>query len=100
MRVTFFFGGHSIKEYTLNALLGLYRVCSPKITFFFHVDSRQYPVLRYPQAPQEAVEAAADLASINDDIKALPEGYETMVGERGVSLSGGQKQRLSIVHGH
>jgi ATP-binding cassette subfamily B multidrug efflux pump len=42
------------------------------------------------------VEAAAELAYINNEIKAFPKGYNTMVGERGVSLSGGQKQRISI----
>lgn len=44
----------------------------------------------------EAVEQAAKYASIHDDIMSLPEGYDTMVGERGVTLSGGQKQRISL----
>ena len=47
-------------------------------------------------ASQEEVEIAAKTAGIHDDIIAFPEGYDTLVGERGVSLSGGQKQRLSI----
>lgn len=89
------FGGHSIKDYTLNALLGSIGYV-PQDHFLFSMSIRDNIRFAVPQAPQEAVEAAADLASINDDIKALPEGYETMVGERGVSLSGGQKQRLSI----
>lgn len=48
------------------------------------------------EATQEEVEAAAKLADIHEDILGFSKGYETMVGERGVSLSGGQKQRLSI----
>ena len=49
-----------------------------------------------PKRSAEEVEKAASLAYINKEIKELPEGYQTMVGERGVSLSGGQKQRISI----
>ncbi len=47
-------------------------------------------------ATMEEVVAAARTAQIHDEIMALPEGYETVIGERGVSLSGGQRQRLSI----
>ncbi|WP_042473145.1 ABC transporter transmembrane domain-containing protein [Bacillus ndiopicus] len=49
-----------------------------------------------PQAAKEKVEHAATLAYIHDDILHFTDGYETIVGERGVSLSGGQKQRISI----
>ena len=44
----------------------------------------------------DEIVAAARTAQIHDEIMALPEGYETVIGERGVSLSGGQRQRLSI----
>src|SRR3954451_9907746 len=49
-----------------------------------------------PEATREEVEAAARLAHIHDFVAALPDGYETMVGERGLKLSGGEKQRVAI----
>ncbi len=49
-----------------------------------------------PDASKEEVEAAAKKAALHDDILAFPKGYQTMIGENGVSLSGGQKQRMSI----
>jgi ATP-binding cassette subfamily B protein len=50
----------------------------------------------YPQATQEAIEAAAIAAQADAFIRALPEGYQTVIGERGVGLSGGQRQRIAI----
>ena len=54
--------------------------------------------IRYgrPTATMEEVIEAAKLAEIHDDIMAMPDGYDTIVGERGIMLSGGQKQRVSI----
>ena len=49
-----------------------------------------------PDAPQETVEKAAHVAQADEFINHMPEGYETVVGERGLGLSGGQKQRVSI----
>ena len=49
-----------------------------------------------PDAPREAVEAAAKAAKIHDFIMSLPDGYEAKVGERGLKLSGGEKQRVGI----
>ncbi|MCC6050060.1 MAG: ABC transporter ATP-binding protein/permease [Thermofilum sp.] len=49
-----------------------------------------------PDATQEEVERAAKLAMLHDFIASLPQGYDTVVGERGVTLSGGQRQRLAI----
>ena len=54
--------------------------------------------LRYgvPEAPQEAVEAAAQQARLAGDVKGFPDGYQTLVGERGITLSGGQRQRTAL----
>lgn len=54
--------------------------------------------IRYgkPEASDEEVEAAARLANADEFISSFPEGYDTHVGERGVTLSGGQKQRVAI----
>jgi ATP-binding cassette subfamily B protein len=50
----------------------------------------------YPEASREMVEQYARHAAVYDDIKGLPDGFETRIGERGITLSGGQKQRISI----
>jgi ATP-binding cassette subfamily B protein len=65
-------------------------------TYLFHSSVRQN--LRYgnPEATDEQLEAAARAAFIHERIMELPEGYETVVGERGYKMSGGEKQRLAI----
>jgi len=65
-------------------------------TYLFHASVREN--LRYarPDASQEELEAAARAAAIHDRILELPDGYDTIVGERGYKLSGGEKQRVAI----
>lgn len=92
---TIFFGKHNIKNYTLDALMGAMGYV-PQDHFLFSMTVRDNIRFAKPDLEQAAVEQAAALAFINQEIKAFPEGYNTMVGERGVSLSGGQKQRISI----
>ena len=64
--------------------------------FLFSATVRDNIAYARPDAPQEAVEDAARRADIHDFIASLPEGYDTLVGERGLTLSGGQRQRLAI----
>lgn len=68
----------------------------PQDTFLFHASVAENLRLAKPDATPEELRRAAALADAAEFIEALPEGYDTIVGERGVKLSGGQKQRLSI----
>jgi subfamily B ATP-binding cassette protein MsbA len=87
--------GHDLREITTTSLRGLIGVVTQE-TFLFH-DSIQYN-LAYGRAgaTRHEVERAARLAQAHDFIAALPNGYATVVGERGVKLSGGQRQRIAI----
>ncbi|MFC6465514.1 ABC transporter ATP-binding protein [Marinilactibacillus sp. GCM10026970] len=89
------YGGHDIRDYTLNALLQQIGYV-PQDNYLFSTTIRDNIRFADPTMPQSVVEEAAKLADIHEDILNLPNGYDTQVGERGVSLSGGQKQRISI----
>jgi ATP-binding cassette subfamily B protein len=65
-------------------------------TYLFHTTIRQNLLYGKPDATQEEIEAAARAAFIHDKVMELPDGYDTLVGERGYRLSGGEKQRLAI----
>jgi ATP-binding cassette subfamily B protein len=65
-------------------------------TYLFHTTIRRNLLYGDPHATHEEMEAAARAAFIHDRIAELPEGYDTVVGERGYKLSGGEKQRLAI----
>jgi ABC-type multidrug transport system fused ATPase/permease subunit len=64
--------------------------------FLFSASIRDNIALGMPDAPHEAVEAAARAAQAHEFILELPHGYDTVVGERGITLSGGQRQRIAI----
>ena len=68
----------------------------PQETALFHRSISENIGYGKPNATKEEIERAAKLANAHDFIKDLPEGYDTMVGERGVKLSGGQRQRIAI----
>jgi len=65
-------------------------------TFLFSDSIRNNIAFADPAAPQEKVERAAFLAGAHEFISALPDGYDTLIGERGFSLSGGQRQRIAL----
>jgi thiol reductant ABC exporter CydC subunit len=65
-------------------------------TTLFNATVRQNLLLANPGAPQEAIEEAARQAQIHERILALPQGYDTVIGERGLKLSAGERQRLAI----
>lgn len=92
---TILFDGDNIKDYTLDALLQSIGYV-PQDHFLFSMSIRDNIRFAAPRLSQEQVNQAANIAAIHTDIEAFSEGYDTLVGERGVSLSGGQKQRVSI----
>lgn len=87
--------GKDIKDVTLHSLRSAIGMVQQEVYLF---SGSVYDNIAYgkPGASREEVIAAAKLAGAHDFIAALPQGYDTFVGERGVKLSGGQKQRISI----
>jgi ATP-binding cassette subfamily B protein len=65
-------------------------------TYLFHASVRENLRFACPEATDEQIEAAARTARIHDLISSLPDGYDTVVGERGYRFSGGEKQRMAI----
>ncbi len=90
--------GHDTRDVTLESLRKNIGIVSQDVFLF---DSTIYDNIAYgcPDATREQIERASELANISDYIASLPEGYDTLVGERGVRLSGGQKQRIAIARG-
>lgn len=68
----------------------------PQDSFLFSTSIADNIAFSNIHLPMEEIERAANMADIYEDIKAFPDGFDTAVGERGVTLSGGQKQRVSI----
>jgi len=87
--------GHDIRRFPLQTLRsGIAYV--PQDTFLFSDTIRANLTFGRPGASQEEIEYAADAAQLTETIDRLANGYDTLLGERGVNLSGGQKQRLAI----
>ncbi len=89
------FDGVDIREVTLDSLRGQIGIVFQE-NFLFNTSIRENIRLGNPAASDAQVEAAAKAAEIHDMIMAMPQGYDTVVGERGGRLSGGQRQRLAI----
>lgn len=87
--------GIDVKDVTLESLRRQIGIVTQD-TYLFNASIRENLLFAKDGAGQEELDAACRAANIYDFIAALPEGYDTVVGERGIKLSGGEKQRLSI----
>src|SRR5213593_1118405 len=88
-------GGRDIRELTLDQLRGLIAVVSQD-TYLFHGTVEENLRMGKPDATPAELQAAARAANAEEFIARLPQGYQTVVGERGVRLAGGQRQRIAI----
>jgi len=88
-------GGVPVQELTLQALRDAIAVV-PQDPFLFTATIAENIAMGAPDASREAVRAAAELVTMDRDILRFSNGYDTLVGERGITLSGGQKQRIAI----
>jgi len=87
--------GHDLRDVTIDSLRRQIGIVLQE-TFLFNDSLRNNISYGRPSASLEEIIDAAKSAKIHDFIAALPQGYDTIVGERGVGLSGGQKQRMAI----
>ena len=88
-------GGHDVREFTCDSLLSYVSMVFQKV-YLFNDTIENNIKFGKPNASHAEVVAAAKRACCHDFIEALPQGYETMIGEAGSTLSGGEKQRISI----
>jgi len=87
--------GHALDAYRLSALRSA-TSWVPQESFLFSATIAENIALARPGASRAEVIAAAQMADIHDDILRFPHGYDTPVGEKGITLSGGQRQRVAI----
>jgi ATP-binding cassette, subfamily B, bacterial len=87
--------GRDIREYTLESLRAQIAVVLQD-SILFAASVRDNIAYSAPSATEAEIEAVARLANAHEFIQALPQGYETILGERGATLSGGQRQRIAI----
>ena len=90
-----FIDGHDIRQVTLKSLRDQLGVV-PQEAFLFSTTIGKNIAFASDDYPEKRIEHFAQVAQVHKDISEFPEGFDTMVGERGVTLSGGQKQRVCI----
>ena len=88
-------GGQNVKDYTADSVLDCISMVFQKV-YLFHDTIENNIKFGKPDASLEEVMEAAKRACCHDFIMALPDGYQTIIGESGSTLSGGEKQRISI----
>jgi ATP-binding cassette subfamily B protein len=87
--------GWDIRDLTLRSLRQQISIVLQDV-FLFHGTARENVLFGHPEATEREMVEAAKIANAHEFITQLPDGYDTLIGERGVKLSGGQKQRLAI----
>lgn len=87
--------GHDLRDVTLDSLSAQIGMVTQE-THLFHDTIHTNLQYAKPESTQKEVESACRIANIHEFIRALPDGYDTIVGERGYRLSGGEKQRLAL----
>ena len=87
--------GHDLRDVTLDSLATAIGMVTQE-TYLFHDTIRTNLTYARPDATQQEIESAARAANIHQFIMDLPDGYDTIVGERGYRLSGGEKQRIAL----
>jgi ATP-binding cassette subfamily B protein len=87
--------GRDLRDYTLDSLRSQISIVLQDV-FLFYGTVRENLLFGRPNSDESEMIAAAKAANAHDFILDLPDGYDTLIGERGIKLSGGQKQRLSI----
>jgi ATP-binding cassette subfamily B protein len=87
--------GHDIRDLTLKSLREQISIVRQEV-FLFHGTARENVLFGSPDATEEDMIAATKIANAHEFITELPDGYDTLIGERGVKLSGGQRQRIAI----
>ncbi len=88
-------GAHALNDYRIDKLRAAIGWV-PQESFLFSASIAENIALARPDATRDQVEHVARLAAVHDDILRFPQGYDTPVGERGITLSGGQRQRVAI----
>jgi len=90
-----FFAGVNVREIVQSDLIDQVGIVNQE-TYLFHSTIKENLAYARPDATTEEIITAAKAANIHETIMSFPEGYDTMVGERGYRLSGGEKQRIAI----